>query len=95
MPFFGESIFGLLLIISLIPIAIRSILNKIFNKKWQIIMLIDFIIIPIFEAFGFYQIYIAKYTIEGFGAGIAISCLLFAFLLLWKKEIMIIQTMIY
>ncbi len=86
MPFFGESIFGLLLIISLIPIAIRSILKRIFNKKWQIIMLCCFFIIPLFEAFGFYQIYIAKYTIEGFGAGIAISCLLIAFLLLWKED---------
>ena len=49
-------------------------------------MLCCFFIIPLFEAFGFYQIYIAKYTIEGFGAGIAISCLLTAFLLLWKED---------
>ena len=86
MPFFGESIFGLLIIISLTPIAIRSILQKIFNKKWQIIMLSCFFIIPLFEAFGFYQIYLAKYTIEGFGAGIAISALIAAFSFLWKKE---------
>ena len=86
MPFFGESIFGLLLIISLTPITIRSLLKKLFNKKWQIIMLICFFIIPIFEAFGFYQIYLAKYTIEGFGAGIAISTLIAAFALLWKRD---------
>ena len=86
MPFFGESIFGLLLIISLTPITIRSLLKKLFNKKWQIIMLICFFIIPIFEAFGFYQIYLAKYTIEGFGAGIAISALIAAFALLWKRD---------
>ena len=86
MPFFGESIFGLLLIISLTPITIRSLLKKLFNKKWQIIMFICFFIIPIFEAFGFYQIYLAKYTIEGFGAGIAISTLIAAFALLWKKD---------
>ena len=86
MPFFGESIFGLLLIISLTPITIRSLLKKLFNKKWQIIMFICFFIIPIFEAFGFYQIYLAKYTIEGFGAGIAISTLIAAFALLWKRD---------
>ena len=86
MPFFGESIFGLLLIISLTPITIRSLLKKLFNKKWQIIMFICFFIIPIFEAFGFYQIYLAKYTIEGFGAGIAISALIAAFALLWKRD---------
>ena len=86
MPFFGESIFGLLLIISLTPITIRSLLKKLFNKKWQIIMLICFFIIPIFEAFGFYQIYLAKYTIEGFGAGIAISALIATFTLLWKRD---------
>ena len=86
MPFFGESIFGLLLIISLTPITIRSLLKKLFNKKWQIIMFLCFFIIPIFEAFGFYQIYLAKYTIEGFGAGIAISTLIAAFALLWKRD---------
>ena len=86
MPFFGESIFGLLLIISLTPITIRSLLKKLFNKKWQIIMFLCFFIIPIFEAFGFYQIYLAKYTIEGFGAGIAISALIAAFALLWKRD---------
>jgi len=86
MPFFGESIFGLLLIISLTPITIRILLKKLFNKKWQIIMFICFFIIPIFEAFGFYQIYLAKYTIEGFGAGIAISTLIAAFALLWKRD---------
>jgi hypothetical protein len=86
MPFFGESIFGLLLIISLTPLTIRALLQKIFNKKWQIIMLACFFIIPIFESFGFYQIYLAKYTIEGFGAGIAISSLIAAFALLWQKE---------
>ena len=86
MPFFGESIFGLLLIISLTPITIRSLLKKIFTKKWQIIMLICFFIIPVFESFGFYQIYLAKYTVEGFGSGIAISTLIAAFALLWKKE---------
>ncbi len=42
-------------------------------------MLGCFFIIPIFEAFGFFQIYLAKYTIEGFGAGIAISALIAAF----------------
>lgn len=86
MPYFGESIFGLLIIISLTPIAIRSLLQKIFNKKWQIIMLSCFFIIPIFEAFGFYQIYLAKYTIEGFGAGIAISALIAAFSHLWNEK---------
>ena len=86
MPFFGESIFGLLLIVSLTPITIRGLLKKIFNKKWQIIMLIFFFIIPVFESFGFYQIYLAKYTIEGFGSGIAITTLITAFALLWKKE---------
>ena len=86
MPFFGESIFGLLLIISLTPLTIKYLLQKIFDKKWQIIMLSCFFIIPIFEAFGFYQIYLVKYTIEGFGAGIAISSLIAAFALLWKKE---------
>ena len=49
-------------------------------------MFICFFIIPIFEAFGFYQIYLAKYTIEGFGAGIAISTLIAAFALLWKRD---------
>lgn len=86
MPFFGESIFGLLIIVSLTPIVIRSLLQKIFNKKWQLIMLSCFFIFPIFEAFGFYQIYLVKYTIEGFGAGIAISALIGAFSLLWKED---------
>ena len=86
MPFFGETIFGLLLIISLTPLTIKFLLQKMFDKKWQIIMLSCFFVIPIFEAFGFYQIYLAKYTIEGFGAGIAISSLIAAFALLWKKE---------
>ena len=86
MPFFGESIFGLLLIISLTPLTIRTLLQKTFNKKWQIIMMACFFIIPIFEAFGFYQIYLAKYTIEGFGAGIAITAFIAAFALIWKKE---------
>ena len=48
--------------------------------------IICFFIIPVFEAFGFYQIYLAKYTVEGFGSGIAISTLIAAFALLWKKE---------
>ena len=86
MIFFGESIFGLLIIISLTPLVIRSLLQRIFNKKWELIMLSCFFIIPIFEAFGFYQIYLAKYTVEGFGAGIAIVSLISAFSLLWEKD---------
>ena len=86
MIFFGESIFGLLIIISLTPLVIRSLLQRIFNKKWELIMLSCFFIIPIFEAFSFFQIYLAKYTIEGFGAGIAIVSLISAFSLLWKED---------
>ena len=86
MVFFGESIFGLLIIVSLTPIVIRSLLQRIFNKKWELIMLSCFFIIPLFEAFGFFQIYLAKYTIEGFGAGIAISALIAAFSFLWKEN---------
>ena len=86
MIFFGESIFGLLIIISLTPLVIRSLLQRIFNKKWELIMLGCFFIIPIFEAFGFFQIYLAKYTIEGFGAGIAISALIAAFNYLWRED---------
>lgn len=86
MPFFGESIFGLLLLISLTPIVIRSLLQRIFNKKWELIMLSCFFIIPIFESFGFFQIYFAKYTIEGFGAGIAILTFIAAFSILWKDD---------
>ena len=86
MPFFGESIFGLLILISLTPIVIRSLLQKIFSKKMELFMLSCFFVIPLFEAFGFFQIYIAKYTIEGFGAGIAISALIAAFSILWKDD---------
>ena len=86
MIFFGESIFGLLIIISLTPLVIRSLLQRIFNKKWELIMLSCFFIIPIFEPFSFFQIYLAKYTIEGFGAGIAIVSLISAFSLLWKED---------
>ena len=86
MIFFGESIFGLLIIISLTPLVIRSLLQRIFNKKWEVIMLSCFFIIPIFESFGFFQIYLAKYTIEGFGAGIAISALITAYNYLWKED---------
>lgn len=86
MLFFGESIFGLLIIVSLTPIVIRSLLKRIFNKKWELIMLGCFFVIPLFESFGFFQIYLAKYTIEGFGAGIAITALMSAFSLLWKED---------
>jgi len=86
MPFFGESFFGLLSLISLAPLAIRNILSNITTRNWQIILLLCFLCIPIFEAFGFFQLYLIKYSIEGFGAGLAIVFLLGSVSILWKKN---------
>ena len=86
MPFFGESIFGILLIISLTPIIILKFLKKLFTKNICYFFLACFFILPIFESFGFYQIYFAKYSIEGFGAGIAMTAILTSFYLLWINK---------
>ena len=86
MPIFGESFFGLLSLISLAPLAIRNILSNIATRNWQIILLLCFLCIPIFEAFGFFHLYLIKYSIEGFGAGLAIASLLGSVSILWKKN---------
>ena len=91
MPFFGESFFGLLALISLVPLAIKKILSGITNKKFKNFLLFCFLILPIFEAFGFFHIYLIKYTIEGFGAGFAIACLISAISLIWQKDLKLIR----
>ena len=86
MPIFGESVLGLLLFVSLAPLAIRNILKKLTNDTWYKILLMTFLFIPILEAFGFFQLYLIKYTFLGFGAGIAITSLIISVNLFWQKD---------
>jgi len=67
LSFFGETLIGNMLITSLIPYIIFLMMKKIINQSTAIVMFWFFLLIPIFESFGFLQFYYAKLTLKGFG----------------------------
>ena len=95
MPFFGDSSLGYFLITAFIPFIIYKILRKLINRNWSILLLWCFIIIPIFESFGFFQFYYSKLAVLGFGGSLGYFCLFLGvlvkrsafalgFLILWQ-----------
>ncbi len=76
MIFFGETILGSILIISLFSILIYKFLNLIIDKKLSKILSIVFLLIPIFEALGFTIINYIGFTVDGYGEGLAYFFLL-------------------
>ena len=82
MLLFGDSLLGYFLITSFIPFIIYKILRKLINKNWSIILLWCFMIIPLFESFGFFQFYYSKLTVLGFGESLSYFCLYMGILLL-------------
>ncbi len=50
---FGETIYGYVILSSLIPVIVFKIIRLFTNLKWAIILLILFIFLPIFENMGF------------------------------------------
>jgi hypothetical protein len=64
---FDEAPWMLYFIITFFPLVIYDLFKKLLNKKWAIIFLLFWFIVPIFEAFGFFHFYYVKLTFRGFG----------------------------
>jgi len=77
---------GYLLITSFIPFIIIKTLRKLTNKNWSIIIFWCFMIIPIFESFGFFQFYYSKLSILGFGESLSYMFLYLSFFLLLPER---------
>lgn len=86
MLIFGDNLLGPIFIISFIPMVIFQILKKINLGKYSYYLTFIFLFLPIFEAFGFTSIYFIKYTIEGYGEGLAYFFLLIFFLITFKER---------
>ena len=82
MLLFGDTLLGYFLITSFIPFIIYKILRKLINKNWSIIILWCFMIVPLFESYGFFQFYYSKLTVLGFGESLSYFCLYMGTLLL-------------
>lgn len=76
MIFFGETILGSILIISLFGILIYKFLNLIIEDKSSKILSLIFLIIPLFEALGFSIINYIGFTVDGYAEGLAYFFLL-------------------
>ncbi|MAJ23980.1 MAG: hypothetical protein CMP36_00560 [Rickettsiales bacterium] len=81
---FEESPWMLLFILTFFPLVIYNIFKQLLNKKWAVVFLLFWFIIPIFEAFGFYHYYYVKLTLRGFGEPLSYLLFLSALSLLIK-----------
>ncbi len=87
MIFFGETLLGSILIISLFSILIYKFLNLIIDKKLSKIFSVIFLLFPIFEALGFTIINYIGFTVDGYGEGLAYFFLLLSvYLFLLNKK---------
>ena len=86
---FGETNLGYILIGILFPFIIYSLLKKLFNNKIAKILTFIFLIIPIFESYGFLSFYYMKLIAKGFGGTLGWFCLIASINLLLNKNILV------
>ena len=79
---FGESFFGYFIIIVIIPFLVLHLLRAYLPPKSATLLFWCFLLLPIFEALGFFYWYYVKLAVRGFGGGVAWSALFAAVLIL-------------
>ena len=83
LPFFGETFFGYWLIVSLLPFIMALLLRRFVNDQWVCVLLMCFVLIPIFKGLGFFQFQYSRLAVLGFAGAMAWTAMLSAIILIW------------
>lgn len=83
--FFGETHYGYVLILCLIPFVTYRFLLILFPKKWAMILWGIFLLTPIFERFGFAFYHSVKLVKKGFGEPMGYTLFLWGLTLLLPR----------
>ena len=80
---FWRNIFGYWLIVSLLPFIMALLLRRFVNDQWVCVLLMCFVLIPIFKGLGFFQFQYSRLAVLSFSGAMAWTAMLSAIILIW------------
>lgn len=64
---FGDTAFGFLLWGLFLPLIVLALARRLLPEGWAVWLLIAFLVVPVFEAFGWWNFYFVRDLFKGFG----------------------------